>query len=74
MKRCPSCGSGYVAGERCHRCKFVAPSQAQIRRACLRIQKGWSPGMRRQRQAAAYRPRQVEVEVVHDPHPEIFGI
>jgi len=80
MKTCAVCGLEWDThlSSKCPRCaartKAYEPTPAQIRRACLRIQKTWSPTMRRQRQAEAYRSNRVEIDVLHDPHPEIFGI
>lgn len=42
MRTCPSCRRRYE-GHHCPTCLFWAPSPGQIRAACRRIQRTWSP-------------------------------
>lgn len=80
MQTCKICGWIWDPNpwKKCPRCvartKAFEPSGDEIRLACQQIQKTWSPATRRQRTAEVYRNNHVEIDVLHDPHPEIFGI
>lgn len=72
-KTCPTCEYTWDARTwtRCPRCcgtsKPHEPSPAEIRAACLAIQRTWTPGERRKRTHESYR-------VVHADTPQVARV
>lgn len=62
--QCPICHRQYdqAARDTCPSCKCYAPTQAEIRAACLEIQATWSPRVERERRCVHALP--VETEIV----------